>query len=201
MDAAVSPPNSLPAENATVTALIDAAQELVQSRGYNAFSYRDLAARIGIKTSSIHYYFPTKGDLALAIVARYRTRFRGALERIEAENGAPAATLDAYLALICDTFAADSLICVCGMLATDAASLPDAARQEVRGFFADNEQWLTRLLARGRESGDFHFAAAPEHVASALFASMQGSMLSASALGENGRLREVAAWFRATLGA
>ncbi|EQD50561.1 transcriptional regulator, TetR family, partial [mine drainage metagenome] len=42
--------------------IIDVAQQLVQSRGFNAFSYRDLADRISIRTASIHYYFPKKDD-------------------------------------------------------------------------------------------------------------------------------------------
>ena len=124
-------------ENATdtVQSIVDVAQELVQSRGFNAFSYRDLAARVGIKTSSIHYHFPTKGDLATALVARYRAKMQGARERIEASHARPAARLEAFLELVCQTFERENMICLCGMLATDAATLPLEARQQVRGFF------------------------------------------------------------------
>lgn len=33
---------------------------LVRQRGFNGFSYRDLAERVGVKTSSIHYHFPSR---------------------------------------------------------------------------------------------------------------------------------------------
>ena len=42
--------------------LLAHALELIQRRGYNGFSYRDLAELVGVKTSSIHYYFPYSGD-------------------------------------------------------------------------------------------------------------------------------------------
>ena len=58
------------------TSILDIAQTLAQTRGYNAFSYRDISEVIGIKTSSIHYYFPTKGDLGEALVRRYRDNFK-----------------------------------------------------------------------------------------------------------------------------
>lgn len=62
--------------------IIDLSQELFQQKGYKAFSYRDLSKLIGIKTSSIHYYFPTKDDLALALVIRYKEAFRKERELI-----------------------------------------------------------------------------------------------------------------------
>ena len=40
--------------------ILDLAQSLIQTRGYNAMSYRHLADEIGIKTSSIHYTSPQK---------------------------------------------------------------------------------------------------------------------------------------------
>ena len=38
----------------TADKLLDLAQELIQTRGYNAFSYRDLADRVGIKLLAVH---------------------------------------------------------------------------------------------------------------------------------------------------
>src|SRR5690606_22091844 len=36
--------------------LVCHAQALIRQRGYNGFSYRDLAEHVGVKTASIHYY-------------------------------------------------------------------------------------------------------------------------------------------------
>jgi TetR/AcrR family transcriptional repressor of nem operon len=44
---------------------------LMMLRGYNGFSYRDLSELVGVKTSSIHYYFPAKDDLVLEAIHEY----------------------------------------------------------------------------------------------------------------------------------
>ena len=44
------------------------ALEMVQMRGFNAFSYQDVADRLGIRKASIHYHFASKEDLGLDMV-------------------------------------------------------------------------------------------------------------------------------------
>ncbi len=61
--------------------LIEHALVLIRRRGFNGFSYRDLAELVGVKTSSIHYYFPSKDDLVLEAVREYSAR---TYERIRA---------------------------------------------------------------------------------------------------------------------
>jgi TetR/AcrR family transcriptional repressor of nem operon len=177
----------------TATRIIDTARDLVQARGYNAFSYRDLSQLIGIKTSSIHYYFPTKGDLVEAIVARYREKFNADLHHIETQSENPFHRLDLYLQMLCNHFAQRSLFCLCGMLATDAASLPPNARAQVKGFFLDNESWLAPVLEAGRRDGAFRFEGPSEDRAALLFSAMQGAMLFAFTFEDEARLRRAAA--------
>ena len=52
----------------TANRILDVAERLVQLRGYNAFSYADVAKAVGIRKASLHYHFATKGDLGLALV-------------------------------------------------------------------------------------------------------------------------------------
>src|SRR5690348_8236737 len=52
-------------------ALLAAGRATVQAHGYNALSFRNLADEVGIKSASVHYHFPTKGDLAAALARRY----------------------------------------------------------------------------------------------------------------------------------
>jgi len=47
----------------TAERILDIAQDLIQRRGFNAFSYHDIAAPMGIRKASIHYHFPSKADL------------------------------------------------------------------------------------------------------------------------------------------
>src|SRR5476649_1984467 len=57
-----------------------AARAMVQAQGYNSLSFRELAKQIGIKSASVHYYFPTKGDLGAALAREYTDEFRAYLD-------------------------------------------------------------------------------------------------------------------------
>ena len=67
--------------DATPTAekVLDAAGALLQHRGYNGFSFDDVAQLVGIKKPSSYHYFATKAELACVVTKRYTHRFRAAL--------------------------------------------------------------------------------------------------------------------------
>ena len=52
------------------TAIMDAAERRMQLGGFGGFSFRELAADVGVKSSSVHYHFPTKEALAAAVIRR-----------------------------------------------------------------------------------------------------------------------------------
>src|SRR5262249_60601726 len=62
--------------------VLDVAERLAQTRGFNGFSYADIAAEVGITTASLHYHFPAKADLGRALVERYTDGFQSALAAI-----------------------------------------------------------------------------------------------------------------------
>src|SRR6185295_2042375 len=70
----------------TAEQILDLAETLIQTRGYSAFSYQDIADSLGIRKASIHYHFPSKTDLGIAVVDRYVARFGGALAAIAADQ-------------------------------------------------------------------------------------------------------------------
>ena len=75
----------------TKTALMDIAEHAARSRGVDGFSYADLAGAIGIRKASVHYHFPTKDDLAKALVERYQAKLRAecnAIDAVHATGGA-----------------------------------------------------------------------------------------------------------------
>src|SRR3954452_1989467 len=80
----------------TATRILDVAERLVQIRGFNGFSYADIAAQLGITKASLHYHFAGKAELGDALVERYATRFAEALDAIDAQAGDAPAKLHAY---------------------------------------------------------------------------------------------------------
>src|SRR5512145_2923851 len=80
----------------TATRILDVAEQLVQTRGFNGFSYADVAAELDITTASLHYHFAGKAELGEALIDRYAERFNAALAAIEARPDPAPAKLAAY---------------------------------------------------------------------------------------------------------
>lgn len=178
----------------TASRIIDVAQELVQTRGYNAFSYKDIEARIGIRTASIHYHFPTKGDLGVAIVRRYRAFVNAHLARYDAKRVPAPKRLELYAGLLESVLTDGNRMCAGGMLASDYATLPAEVQAEVRGFIAENERWIAGALREGRAAGTLAFRGSASAAATTLFSALEGAMLVARSCGDPGRYRDTAEW-------
>jgi TetR/AcrR family transcriptional regulator, transcriptional repressor for nem operon len=124
--------------------ILDCAQALIQTRGYNGFSYADISNAVGIRKASIHHHFPTKVDLVVAVVERYRDVFNACLLNIDAQENW-ISKIKLYAELYQEVLDEDKL-CLCGMLASDMETLPDEVKKVVRGFLSDNADWLSEVL-------------------------------------------------------
>ena len=173
--------------------ILDLAQSLIQTRGYNAMSYRHLADEIGIKTSSIHYYFPAKEDLGRALMARYRETIKGALAQIDSDTNDPSLKIERYAELFANSVRS-GCICLGGMLATDLMTLPQGVQTEVKKFFSENEAWLSSVLNAGRKSGQFTFEGSPKNKAETIFSTLEGAMIAARLFNDEKRLLSAAQW-------
>jgi len=170
--------------------IVQHAQRLIQERGYNGFSYRDLAALIGIKTSSIHYYFPQKEDLLLAVVQQYQSRWNEAMQSIDPTLRADA-KLRAYVDVHRRAFCGTERICLGAALAAELGSVPSCAQQALQDFYAANETWLTRLLEQGAREGSLRVPGDLRASARALYAALQGSLVSARLFKNTERVGEL----------
>lgn len=158
----------------TKQTILQAARRVVQARGYNALSFRELAKEVGIKSASIHYHFPTKGDLGAALARRYTDDTRGYLDQLLAESQDPAAMMKAYTAAFRAALENDNRMCLCGILAAEHHDLPAEVRVEVDGFTDANVQWLAKVLAL--KQSDIQ-PEALERQALSVFAAIQGAQL------------------------
>jgi TetR/AcrR family transcriptional repressor of nem operon len=179
------------ADPLTATRILTIAERLVQTRGFNGFSYADIAATLRLRKASIHHHFPTKADLGERLVARYEVAFLEALGRIDAAGGDERRRLKKYVQLYADVLA-DGRMCLCGMLAADFETLPPGLREAVKRFFVKNEAWVAKLLADGRASRKLAFAGPPLDKARMVVSTLEGAMLVARSFGDVGRF-EIAA--------
>jgi TetR/AcrR family transcriptional regulator, transcriptional repressor for nem operon len=179
------------APDATRSRILDVAEHLVQTRGFNGFSYADIAAEVGLTKASLHYHFATKADLGRTLVARYTEGFGAALAEIGRRHPEAPAQLRAYAELYSAVLREERL-CLCGMVAAEYATLPSAMQEALRVFFELNERWLTQLLERGEREGTLTLAAPATAAARMLVGALEGEMLVARAYGDPARFAAAA---------
>ncbi len=177
--------------NDTRTRILDVAERLVQTRGFNGSSYADVAAELKITKASLHYHFPGKAELGEALIARYADRFAEALAEIEARPAEARAKLEAYAGLYADVLRGKRM-CLCGMLAAEYQTLPKPMRQKVIRFFDENEEWLTHVLEQGRRDGTLVFAGSASEVARTIVVGLEGAMLVTRPYGDVARFEAAA---------
>ena len=181
-----------PAATSTAAQILDVAERLVQERGFNGFSYADVARELGVTKAALHYHFASKAELGEALIERYAERFLDALSKVDGLPSEAPAKLRAYAQLYADVFR-DDRMCLCGMLAADYATLPDPMRERVVRFFDDNEVWLSRVLEDGRKAGTISFNGPARPVARTLIGGLEGAMLVARPYHDLKRFRDAAA--------
>lgn len=158
--------------------ILDIAQRLVQTRGFNAFSYADIAGSLGMTKASLHYHFASKERLGVSLIARYQQIFGGLLAAIDAGGGDAPDRLRRYAAIYADVLA-DHRMCLCGMLAAEYETLPRAMQTALDGFFALNERWLAEVLDAGRAEGSLRFAGPAAEAAQYIVGSLEGALMMA----------------------
>ena len=186
--------------NDTATRILDIGERLVQVRGFNGFSYADVAAELDMTKAALHYHFPGKGELGRALIERYTERFVAALADIDERIDAAPAKLDAYAGLYADVLRGQRM-CLCGMLAAEYQTLPDPMRDAVIAFIDANEAWVEKVLADGQRAGSIAVTGSPADAARLIVSGLEGAMLVARPYGDPARFESAAAGLLASFGA
>lgn len=172
----------------TAERIVDEGRRLIMTRGYNGFSYADIAAAVGIRKASIHHHFAGKNDLAAAVVEQSRAVIRQQVAQLAQAEPDAVEQLRAYAAYWERCIADDSApFCVAAMLAAELPSLPDDVAGAVRAHFVELSEWLAHLLALGVRQGSVTLMRSAEEEADAFMAAIYGAMLSARAFGDAAR--------------
>jgi TetR/AcrR family transcriptional repressor of nem operon len=162
----------------TREAIMSAARLTVQNDGYNALSFRDLAAAVGIKSASVHHHFPTKGDLAEALVTRFSEDFAARMEPLADKTFEEA--IEGYVALFRGAFDGANRMCLGGMMSAEVSALPEAARKRLEGFAQAHKGFLRDALAKKHPRMS---AEKLDARAMAIYTAMEGAQLITRGLG------------------
>ena len=168
--------------SSTAAAIVTSARALLVTRGYNGFSYADIAETVGISKPSIHHHFPSKAALVRRVVADYRAEAQAGMEALSQQLADPVARLKAWTNFWQACLRDGTLpFCVCALLATEMPAIPDDVAVVVRGHFDDLSGWLANLLAEGAHAGQFRLHGTAPAEALSFMAAIHGAMISARA--------------------
>lgn len=165
----------------TKTALLDVAERAARARGFDGFSYADLAEAVGIRKASIHYHFPTKAALSAALMERYHAEMDDRCARIEDRHKTGAERLRAVIALYREALNGGETLCLCVSLICGRESLSDEVIGKIRAFRAMMVRRITALFELGRQDGTIRGITDPVVDARATLALLEGAHLSARA--------------------
>ena len=169
----------------TKRAIMDLAETFIQDKGFNGFSYAHIAIELDVKNAAIHYHFPTKEELACAVIQRYRDRFQLWINNSRIKDLSSGEKLDWFFSIYTNTRADNGKVCLAGSLETEFNSLPAALQAQTEALTRELLTWLQITLQEGREAGVFHFSGDPANKAALILSSLQGALQMARALGTN----------------
>ncbi|MGG5889995.1 TetR/AcrR family transcriptional regulator [Falsiroseomonas sp. HC035] len=156
--------------------LMLAAERIIRSRGYSAFSYADLSEAVGLRKASIHHHFPAKADLGVALVEDYIARFREMLTDITDAEQTAHGRLARYGGIY-EAGLREGMLCLCGMLAAEATVLPEQVRHRMGTFFAAQLDWLEEVLAQGHTAREVTLRGPARRAAEHVLSTLQGASL------------------------
>jgi TetR/AcrR family transcriptional repressor of nem operon len=163
-------------------AVLEAARTSVQMHGFTALSFRDLAAEVGVKSASVHYHFPTKADLAEALVGRNCEDQNALIEDLLSSTHNHDQLIAGYVGIYRAGFDGRNRMCLCGVISAEISGLPEPVRTQIDLFREVNVNGVAKILRRR------HRRTRTETLrkrAFAIYAALEGAQLIAHGLGGN----------------
>jgi len=138
--------------------IIQLTDTLIRDQGYNGFSFYDISQKLKIKNASIHYYFPTKADLGLALLQTHTER----LHRLQASTQEKdvVSKFKAFLSIY-NVIHSEGRVCIVGSLATDLKTVEPKMAKALTIFANEILVWVSGILEEGKLKKVFSFAESP----------------------------------------
>lgn len=141
-------------------AILEAAGRLLARIGYDAMSMDEIAAEVGIAKGSLYRHFPSKEQLAAAVMRRWAARTRERIDALESELASPLARLRALLAWMLRSRLEGAV----PLVPATSPALQEALRHDARHAEAmeEIESRLAATIAQARRAGELRADLADE---------------------------------------
>lgn len=149
--------------------IIQLADQLIREKGYNAFSFYDISKKVGIKNASIHYHFPVKSDLGIAVIQLHTKRLQHLIDRTSLDT--PIQKLGHFFSIY-ENIKNENKVCLVGSLATDFNTIDGNIQLHLKTFSEIMLTWVSQFLEDGRQEQIFHFEPSPRTKALMIISNM-----------------------------
>lgn len=169
--------------------IVRAAARLFLTRSYNAVAVDELCAAAEVRKGSFYYYFPSKADLAKAVIDLHAQAFWARLD--DNEQATPLQRLHAAADAIgaiqmgFESRFGRVVGCPFGNLAAELATTEEDLRRHVAAVLLELEGRLAAVCREAAEQGLLQGGVAPDQLAHALLAQYQGMILLAKVNASN----------------
>ncbi|MBJ7551617.1 TetR/AcrR family transcriptional regulator [Marinomonas ostreistagni] len=169
-------------ENPTRVKILDVAEQAIIQHGYKSMSFRDVAAAVGIKSASVHYHFPTKGDLAAAVMRRHRETFEQGLKQPKKKRQAAQKALNKFIDAMAKETVKQDVLGLSTVLTAEKSLLDKATKAELMAFYELKMDWLSTVVSYMKK--DWMPTEEARAFASQILASLHGATVVACATGK-----------------
>lgn len=159
---------------------MDTAEDIVRSRGYNGFSYADIASVLDVSKAALHHHYPSKVDLGMALIDRFTDAVLGYLHSLNDSTPNHLDRLSAYVAIY-DGALDENKMCLCGLMAAEHETLAPEMQEKLSKFFDGHTAWLSDVLENGRRKNELVYNGSVDAHAKLILATLQGALMIAKA--------------------
>jgi TetR/AcrR family transcriptional regulator, transcriptional repressor for nem operon len=179
--------------------ILDTAQELIQTRSLQGFSFQDVADEVGVRKASLYHHFDSKDAMALAVLERATDWVRAQLAEVDGEE--PAARLERYFDMFRTLHGKAERMCPGGSFGSVFGAISGSLQTALHRFAKVHLDLLEDIVREGTERGQFQIRdQRSRDVAMQILAGIQGALLMGRLTGDPHAIDTVVAEFRNYLG-
>lgn len=132
-------------------------KQLIQSVGFNAFSYADISKELDIKNAAVHYHFPGKQDLLSGLLDDYLKHYKELGEQLRNVKISSVKKIEKFI----DPYSQlvdNGSICIIGSVATDYNTLPRQVKSKIIELITLVLGLVEQTLKEGKNKNELSFA-------------------------------------------
>jgi len=176
--------------------LVESARDLIHEKGYTAVGVAEICNRADVNKGSFYYFFPSKHELALAVIGEFQQAASPLFEELVADDLPPLERLTRFFD---SSYRAHQACrrehgcirgCALGNLALELSTQDDQVRNRLREVFDFQVGCFEKLVADALSRGDVP-PLDPRRAAQSLVALIEGGVMMAKMHNDPKLLRDL----------